>query len=223
MSNSFQMKALSCVQSAIIPNLQTILNDHALSNNLTDALLRLKAKRVTVLLSTVLRLLLCQKHCSGRNFEALEIDHSDSLDVRKFYGLELSTLGKRDSNGVINELCSFIDDVDDFTRIRIQYALPDILSRNQNQILHSNASEMPDRNYFNQLFNVNREFGCTKFESCINQHALFKQHFIQIEQRARELNTALGNYPNINLKRYSCEINYVNELFGQLYNNIQKT
>lgn len=217
------MQTLSCFQLALRPNLQTILNNEALSNGLTDALLRLKVKRVTVLLATVLRLLLWQKHFGGRNYEALEIDHSDSLEVRKFYGLELSALGKDNSISVTNELRSFIDDLDDFTRIKIQYALPDIMDGEQNQIFPLNINRITDIHYLNQLFNANREFGCTQFESCVNQHALFRQHFVHIEQLARQLSTALGNHPNINLKRYSGEISYVNELFGQLYQNIENT
>lgn len=212
------MKALSCFQWTTMQNMQTVLNDSELANCLTDALLRLKAKRVTIVLSTVLRILLWQKHFCGNNFQALEIDHSDSLDVRKFYAMELIALGRRSSNRIINESHSIIDDMDDFVRARVQNAIPNI---DENQMFHLDDQDMSDIDYLNQIFDSNRKFGCTTLESCINQNGLFKQHFDKILHDANDLNAALANNPNINLKRFSNEINYVNQLFGQLYNEIQ--
>lgn len=212
------MKALSCFQLACMPNLQIFQNDTELSNCLTDALLRLKVKRVTIMLSIVLRMLLWQKHYGAIGFEALEIDHSDSLDVRKFYGLELIALAKRNPNRVLNELRSIIDDMDDFVRFRIQNSMPNVIMAGDNQILQLNEQEIAD--YLNQIFNVNRKFGCTTFESCINQNALFKQYFDKIVQEASGLNTALANNPQINLKRFSSEITYVSQLFCQLSNEL---
>lgn len=214
----FQIRALSCFQWETMQNLETVLNDSDLTNCLTDALLRLKAKRVTIVLSTVLRMLLWQKHFCGSNFQALEIDHSDSLDVRTFYAMELIALGRRNSSGIINESRSIIDDMDDFVRIRIQNAIPNI---DGNQMLNLDDSEMSDIDYLNQILSFSRKFGCTTLESCINQNALFKQHFDKIRQEAKELNESLANNPNINLKRFSSEINYVKQLFDQLFNKIQ--
>lgn len=200
-------------------NLQTVLSDSELTNCLTDALLRLKTKRVPIVLSTVLRMLLGQKHFAGGDFQALEIDHSDSLEVRQFYAMELIALGRRNSNGILNESRSIIDDMDDLERARIQMAVPNV-DKNPSSLLHDDH-EMSDVDRFSQIFSWNRKFGCTTLESCINQNALFKQHFDKILHEAKELNAAFANNPNINLKRFSNEINYVNRLFDQLSNKMQ--
>lgn len=199
--------------------MQIFLSDPELSNCLADALPRLKVNRISIVLSTVLRMLLWQKHFCGTKFEALEIDHSDSLDMRKFYGLELSTLAKRNPNGVYNESRSIIDDMDDFVRARIQNAIPNIVLPGDNQTLQSNDHEIAD--YLHEILNVNQKFGCTTIECCINQNALFKQYFDKIVQEAKGLSTALGDNPHINLKQFSNEITYVNRLFCQLNNEIQ--
>lgn len=213
------MKALSCFRWDTMKSLQAFLCDSKLTNCLTDALIRLKTKHVPIVLSTVLRMLLWQKHFAGSNFQALDIDHSDSLDVRKFYAMELIALGRRNSNGIVNESRSIIDDMDDFVRARIQNAVPNI---DKNQPLHSNDDqEAIDADYLHQVLNCNRKFGCTTLESCINQNALFKNHFDKILHEAKELNAALANNPDANLKRFSNEINYVNQLFDQLSNGIQ--
>lgn len=199
-------------------NLQAVLIDSELTNCLTDALLRLKTKRVTIVLSTVLRMLLGQKHFGGSDFHALDIDHSDSLEVRKFYAMELIGLGRHSSTGILNESRSIIDDMDDLVRARIQMAVPNIDQSLPFQL--NDDHEMSDTDYLNQMFSWNRTFGCTAFESCINQNALFKQHFDKIVREAKGLNEALANNPNINLKRFSNDINYVNRLFDQLSNKI---
>lgn len=208
------MKALSCFQWATMQNFQNVLIDPDLTNCLTDALLRLKAKRVPIMLSTVLRMLLWQKHFGGRHFQALEIDHSDSLEVRKFYAMELIALGRRSSNSITNESHSIIDDMDDFVRARIQNAVPKIAENHALQLKDDESTS--DADYLNQILNCHRKFGCTALESCINQTAFFKKHFDKIVHEAKELNAALANNPSINLKRFSYEINYVNRLFDQL-------
>lgn len=217
----FQMMALSCFQWTAMQNLQNALNDSELANCLTDALLRLKAKRITIVLSTVLRMLLCQKRFCGSSFEALEIDHSDSLDVRKFYAMELLALGRRNnSSAVINESRSIIDDMDDFVRARIQYVMPNM--NDDSEMMQLDDQEMmTDIDYLNEMLNFNRKFGCATFDSCINQNALLKQHFDKILKVSKELNASLANNPDINLKRFSNEINYVHQLFDQLFNETQ--
>lgn len=201
-------------------HLQTTLNDSELTNCLTDALLRLKTKHVPIVLSTVLRMLLGQKHFVGSDFQASEIDHSDSLEVRSFYAMELIALGRRSSNSILNESRSIIDDMDDLVRARIQMAVPNI-DRNPPRQLDDDH-ETSDVDYLNQIFNWNRKFGCTTPDSCIDQSALFKQHFDKIVREAKELDAAFANNPNINLKRFSNDINYVNRLFDQLSNKIQQ-
>lgn len=214
---TFQMKALSCFQWAAMQNLQNILNDAELTDSLTHALLRLKAKRVPMMLSTVLRMQLWQKHCARRSFQALEIDHSDSLEVRKFYAMELIALGRRSSNGITNESLAIINDMDDFVRARIQNALANIDKDQASQL--NDDEEMNDADYLSQILNCNRKFGCATLESCNNQYTLIKKHFEKIFHEAKELNAVLAT--NMNLYRFSNEIYYVNRLFDKLSNEIQ--
>lgn len=211
------MNNLACVQSAALERFRWLLNDSELTNSLTDALFRSKIRRVDVMLSTVLRMLLWQKNLTQTGSNTIDIDYSDSRDVQQFYALELAIFAKTRPKQMLTDTHMISKDLDDLIKIRLNYIIPSITSSTYVE----DRSNMDESEYFHRILQINRPFGCTSGESCCNETATFKRHFDEIVQQATKINQAYANNPHIDLKQFSYEISYVNDLFSRLLNEIQ--
>lgn len=207
------MNALSSFRPPISPYLLRIINDEQLINCLIDALSRSKTRTVELLLAGILRVLLWQKYLCRNN--SVEIDYSDSSEVQKFYALELITIAHiaPDRINVSTVLNSF-QDTDDLITARIQKTLRKPNASIQNELLTDLTNE--NLEYFQEILENERQFGCTTFESCLNKNAIFKRSFEQIIQQAKKLEEATENNPNVNLTQFSDEITFLSDFFKRL-------
>lgn len=213
------MSALACFRSPATQHLLSLLIDPELINCLTDALFRCKTRPVYVLLSTVLRMLLWPKYLCGKISQSLEIDYSDSPDVRQFYAIELITLAKRVPYRIIADANMIFGNVDELTKTRMQNSIPGIQSNTLiEDEMETDADEHLD---YIQLLKINRKFGCSTFESCLNPNAVLKRIFEQIVLEANKLNQICENNPRIDLARFSSEIFHISDMFIRLQNEIQ--
>lgn len=215
--NYFQMNALSSFQFPASSHLLRSLNDDQLTNYLTDALARSKTRVVELLLASLLRVLLWQKYLCRKN--SVEIDCSDSPEVQKFFVLELISLAQLASDctniNAIAEMDSF-QNLDDLIQARIQKMLrkPRTNSSSQNELMSDLTSEYVE--YFEGIFENDKQFGCTTVESCLNQNAIFKRGFEQIVQEAKKMENAWENNSQVNLAKFSDEITFLSDFFSRL-------
>lgn len=210
------MNALSSFRPPASPYLLRIINDEQLINCLTDALSRSKTRSVEFLLASILRVLLCQKYLCRNN--SVEIDYSDSSEVQKFYALELITIAHMTPDRInVSAVLNSFQDSDDLITARIQKALRRIKPNAsvQNEFLSDLTTESLE--YFQEILENDRHFGCTTLESCLNQNAIFKRSFEQIIQQAKKLEEATENNPSVNLSQFSEEITFLNDFFKRLH------
>ncbi|XP_055315479.1 uncharacterized protein LOC129575628 isoform X2 [Sitodiplosis mosellana] len=213
------MSALSSFKSPSSSSyLLRSINDEQLTNYLTDALSRSKTRCVELLLTSVLRVLLWQKYMCRNS--SVEIDYSDSSEVRKFYVLELIGITQmapdRINDNTLAVLSSF-QGLDDLLLTRIQKTLRNSKPNTcgQNKLMPNLSTE--NQEYFQEILQTDRRFGCMTLESCLNQSAIFKRSFEQIIQEAKKLKTTWENYPQFNLAHFSDEITYLSDFFNRLH------
>lgn len=210
------MNVLSSFRPPASPYLLRIINDEQLINCLTDALSRSKTRSVEFLLASILRMLLWQKYLCRNN--SVEIDYSDSSEVQKFYALELITIAHMTQNRInVSAVLNSFQDLDDLITARIQKALRKTKSNAsiQNEFLSDLTTESLE--YFQEILENDRHFGCKTLESCLNQNAIFKRSFEQIIQQAKKLEEATENNPSVNLSQFSEEITFLNNFFKRLH------
>lgn len=214
------MNALACFQfPAIIQRLLNVSNDPELVNYLSDALFRCKTRRVNALLSIVIRMLLWQTYLCGKTLSnSMEFDHFDCSEVRKFYALELIRLAKQIPNHVITKAHTIIDGTDDFIKFRWHHSIQKTQTITKCNSIDSKNKDQTD--YFYGILKINRTFGCTSFESCLNPNAPLKRIIGQIIDDSNKLKVACEKNPTIDLKQFSSEINYVCDLFNCLQNEM---
>lgn len=213
------MTALSSFQlpSASIYLMRSI-NDEQFINYLTDALSRSKTRCVELLLTSVLRVLLYQKYMCRKS--SVDIDYADSSEVKKCYALEVIGIAQmaphRIDFNTSAELNSF-QELDDLIVARIEktFRKSKTESNSQNGIL-SDLSMEENMEYLQGISRINRHFGCTTFESCSNQTAIFKRNFEQIVQEVKKLESACENNPHVNLAHFSDEITFLSDFFNRL-------
>lgn len=211
------MTALSSFQSpSAAIYLMRSINDEQFINYLTDALSRSKTRCVELLLTSILRVLLYQKYMCRKT--SVEIDYADSSEVKKCYALELIGIAQMapdridfNAAAVLNSL----QELDDLIVIRIGKTLRKLKSNSQNGT-SSDSSTDECMEYLHEISQINRHFGCTTFESCLNQTAIFKRNFEQIVQEVKKLETACENNPHVNLAHFSDEITYLGDFFNRL-------
>lgn len=213
------MTALSNFQSPSTSiYLMRSINDEHFINYLTDALSRSKTRCVELLLTSILRVLLYLKYmCRKRS---VEIDYSDSLEVKKCYALELIAIAQMAPDRIdfnASAVLNSFHELDDLIVARIERYIRKTKTKSNSQNgVASDSSNEQNMDYFQKILQTNRHFGCTSFESCLNQTALFKRHFEQIVQAVKKLETACGNNAHVNLTQFSDEITYIGDFFNRL-------
>lgn len=171
-----------------------------------------------MLVSSILRILLWQQQFCKNN--SIQIDYSDSREVRKFYALESISLAQLARNRVNNDFPSILNtlqDTDDLIQARIEKTI-----RNLKTNINQNGT-LPDQinsEHFNQILKTKRNFGCTSFDSCLDQTAVFKRGFEQIIHDVKKLENAYDNNSQLNLRKYEPEISYLSQFFNRLQNDI---
>lgn len=210
-----QVNALACFQLPVSRHLMAVLNDAQLTSCLCDALLRSKTRSVAVLLSSILRVLISQQQfCQNTSNQ---IDYLDSSEVQKFYALESIALAQLAPNILNPSKLDSLQDMDDLIHARIQKT-----NVKSNSHLQQNwfSFDSTSSEYFNLILRTKRNFGCTSFESCLDQSANFKRGFEQLVQESKKLEHAYDNRSHINLRQFQHEISYLSEFFCRLQNDI---
>lgn len=220
--NNFQMNGLALFYLCPSKQLLTISNDPQLTNYLIDALLRSKSRTIDILASTVIRVLLEQQYFGGNNLKALQIDYSDSSDIRKLYALQMASLAQSNCDRIspnISSVLKSFQSTDDLILTRIQKA-----SRNQKSFSSNPSTSEPLDDsyvdYIDQILKSHHHFGCTTMESCCDQNATFKRCLDQIVHESRKLESIHKANKMMNLRPFSNEIYFIEDLFNRLHNEI---
>lgn len=211
------MSAFSNFQQPASSHLLSILNDQDLTISLINAIRRSETRNVDVLLSHVYRIILWQKYmCNNYSMEVdFTVDKKFTSEV-KIYILELIALSQL-SNNHINELSMF-DGTDDLTKLRLKRFIKNNTQNGNSQ--YQQMSEDEYLEYIQQILQLNREFGCTSGESCLNQSAMFKKCIEQMMLEAQKLEQVLETEPQVDLANFSNEITSLSDLFNRLKTNI---
>lgn len=145
----------------------------------------------------------------------MEIDYADSSEVQKFYALELITIVHMAPDRInVSAVLNSFQDTDDLITARIQKTLRKPNASIQNELVSDLTNE--NLEYFQEILENERQFGCTTLESCLNQTAVFKRSFEQMIQQAKKLEEATENHPNVNLTQFSDEITFLSDFFKRL-------
>lgn len=219
----FQVCSLGCVELFKSRCLSPMLMDPQLSNCLTDALLRSKTRSIHALISSILRVLLLKKYLCPNH--ATEIDYLDSPVVKKLYILEVISLAQMAPGfhpSDHSSLLSSLHEMDDLLQVRFKKVFNKTSQSVGNYQNGAGAGSEDDNwSYFEEILNIERQYGCANVESCCNGENSAQQHILKqgIDRIVQEVNQ-LSSMPTVTFLPFSNEISFVSDFFNRLLNEM---